>query len=222
MAEKAGVFNRPRWLVVAGAGKLEQYAAAEAGAILQQHLPYVLQTFVGGCDRRRVRRHNLLLVGTARSNPLIGALAADGRLKAPRGEQAYAIAVIDGAFGPDRQALVLCGADERGALYAARDWEHYCYDPYAASLIPHARPQPNVARAKPAAVPFHKPLPAWDLRAAPKVPWRGIWTWGHVIYDYRRFLENRMRQILPFPEIPLRLIFRARRPGKNYEGKYAR
>jgi len=38
--------------------------------------------------------------------------------------------------------------------------------------------------------------------------------------DYRRFLENRMRKVLPFPEIPLRLIFRARRAGANYQGKH--
>jgi GTP-binding protein len=30
---------------------------------------------------------------------------------------------------------------------------------------------------------------------------------------YRRYLENRLRGILPFAEIPLRLVFRARRPG---------
>jgi len=36
---------------------------------------------------------------------------------------------------------------------------------------------------------------------------------------YRRYLENKMRGILPFPEIPLRLIFRARRPGASYKKK---
>jgi len=34
---------------------------------------------------------------------------------------------------------------------------------------------------------------------------------------YRRFLENRLREVLPFKEIPMRLVFRRRRSifGKN-------
>jgi len=27
--------------------------------------------------------------------------------------------------------------------------------------------------------------------------------------DYRRFIENRLRDMLPFPEVPIRLTFRA-------------
>ena len=38
--------------------------------------------------------------------------------------------------------------------------------------------------------------------------------------NYRRFLENRLREILPFREVPMRLLFRPRRgrqPGENQE-----
>ena len=34
---------------------------------------------------------------------------------------------------------------------------------------------------------------------------------GLVREDYRRFLHNRLRELLPFTEVPLRLIFRSHR-----------
>lgn len=34
------------------------------------------------------------------------------------------------------------------------------------------------------------PLPDFELNSRPAVKNRGIWTWGHVIYDYRSFIDN--------------------------------
>jgi len=187
------VFARPRWLVVTGAGELERRAAADAAALIQQHVPYVLQTHVSACDRARLRRHNLLLVGTRKSNPLIAALIDDGKLRALRKEQSYAITVLPSPFNPKRQILALAGADERGVLYAARDWEHYCHDPYVTSLQRRFRPVPHLARPRPKGVAFHEPVPEWDRRSAPAVPGRGVWTWGHVVYDYEAFFEHMSR-----------------------------
>ncbi len=193
MKQRPEVFNKPRWLVVTGPGELERYAAADAAALLQQHLPYVLQTHVGGCEKRRLKQHNLLLVGTRESNGLIASLVAAGKLRPPRKAQSYAVKVLPSPFGAARQVLVLAGADPRGALYAARDWEHYCHDPYCAALAPRSRPQPHVAKRPRRPAPFHQPVPQWDLASAPAVAQRGIWTWGHVVYDYRRFLEHMSR-----------------------------
>jgi len=148
---------------------------------------------VGGCDRRRLRGHNLVLVGTARSNPLIAALVDAGQVRLGRKAQSCAVKVLPSPFNPNRQVLVLAGGDQRGVLYAARDWEHYCHDPYVTALARHHLPQPNVRRRPAQTRAFHQPLPAWELAGAPKVLHRGIWTWGHVIYDYRAFLENMSR-----------------------------
>lgn len=37
---------------------------------------------------------------------------------------------------------------------------------------------------------------------------------GLVSENYRRFMENRLREILPFREVPMRLLFRARHPER--------
>jgi len=36
-------------------------------------------------------------------------------------------------------------------------------------------------------------LPDFQYTSAPSVKERGLWTWGHVIYDYRGYLHNMMR-----------------------------
>ncbi len=194
MARRPKVFRRPRWLVISGPEELVQYASAEAAALIQAHVPYVVQTFAGGCDARRLRRHNLVLVGTPASNELIGALARERKLPPlARAGESYAISVQPSPFNAARQVLVLAGRDAAGALYAVRDWEHYCYDPYAASLAGRAQPLPHAGGASPQPAPFHRPLPQWRMSGSPKVPQRGIWTWGHVVYDYRAFLEHMSR-----------------------------
>jgi GTP-binding protein len=37
--------------------------------------------------------------------------------------------------------------------------------------------------------------------------------------SYRRYLENRIRQTFPFPEVPVRLVFRSRRESEEYTRK---
>ncbi len=191
-------FDASRWMVLAGLDEpLEHYAAAEAGALIQQHVPYVVQTIAGDCDRRRLKKHNILAVGTPETNSLIASLVAEGKIRLAGKPQSYAIAVLPSPYNPARQVLVLAGADSPGVLYAVRDWEHYCYDPYVTGLTAPRFPLPNAPEPphpdiRPVA-PFHQPVPAWDLTGSPKILDRGIWTWGHVVYDYRRFLENMSR-----------------------------
>lgn len=84
---------------------LEQYAASEAGALIQQHVPYVVQTIVGDCDRSRLMKHNILAVGTPESNSLIASLVAEGKVRLPRKPQSYAITVLPSPYNSARQVL---------------------------------------------------------------------------------------------------------------------
>ncbi len=191
-------FDAPRWLVLTGKDEaLEHYAAAEAGALIQQHVPYVVQTIVGGCDRRRLKKHNILAVGTPESNSLIASLVAEGKVRLAKKPQSYTIAVLPSPYNSARQVLVLAGSDSPGVLYAVRDWEHYCHDPYVTGLVPPWFPQTGASKpARPTIhvkTPFHQSVPDWNITGSPKILERGIWTWGHVVYDYRRFLENMSR-----------------------------
>lgn len=110
-----------------------------------------------------------IYIGTKQSNGYIREHSR-ARLDSP---EAYAIEVRDGV-------VMIEGYDDRGVLYGCVDF----YNKYLlkiefttdATLI-----FPN---------PVEKPLPDFALVSAPAIRNRGIWTWGHVIYDYRSFLRN--------------------------------
>ena len=79
---------------------------------------------------------------------------------------------------------VIEGFDDAGALYGAVDF----YDRY---ILPNEHP----GDADRFCVNFFEKdsLPAFSYRSAPTVQSRGLWTWGHVIYDYKGYLDNMMR-----------------------------
>ena len=110
-------------------------------------------------------------VGTSDSLPLLRELGLY-----PSYDEGYAIRVKDGT-------IYVAGHDERGLLYG-------CVDLYAKYLTPLEYPQ---KAGKYHQNPFDFPLPDFELDSHPSVSRRGIWTWGHVIFDYKRFFDNMIR-----------------------------
>ena len=72
------------------------------------------------------------------------------------------------------------GADAAGVLYGCIDF----YNKYLLQLE-HPDDPDNFSKN-----PLESPLPDFELNLRPAVKNRGIWTWGHVIYDYRSFIDN--------------------------------
>ena len=68
-------------------------------------------------------------------------------------------------------------------LYGCIDF----YDKYLSSIEWTGRSDPYIKN------PFEKALPDFSLTSAPSVKQRGLWTWGHVIYDWRGYIDNMMR-----------------------------
>lgn len=97
--------------------------------------------------------------------------------------ESYTVTVSDAG---DR--VTIEGADERGVLYGAEDWLRR----YAARLNVDFGGDYRGKRFRP----FEDPCPPVTMTGAPGVKRRGIWTWGHVIYDYRGFFDNMARQKL--------------------------
>ena len=79
--------------------------------------------------------------------------------------------------------VIIEGFDDAGVLYGAIDFynryvikfehknddNHYCINFFE-----------------------HDTLPEFEYRSAPTIKERGLWTWGHVIYDYRGYIDNMM------------------------------
>lgn len=109
-------------------------------------------------------------VGTGSNNPLL----RKGIEAAPEGREAYTIRVA-------HDCIYIEGSDDGGVLYG-------CVDFYSKYLIPHEN---NHSHADYFNNPLEKEeLPEAFFSSAPAVRDRGIWTWGHVIYDYRGFLDH--------------------------------
>ena len=97
---------------------------------------------------------------------------------------AYRLRVCEPEAGG--QQVFLSGADECALMYA-------CMDFVNAYLVKAG--QSDTSGSPYYAYPLfgERPLPACDRTSAPRVPGRGLWTWGHAIYDVRGYLENMAR-----------------------------
>ena len=113
----------------------------------------------------------VIYVGTKANNPRVAELSCATLTKA----EEYYIEVKG-------DVIVIDGFDDAGVLYGAIDFYHQ----YIVRYVHHD------------ARPGYFDMFAWDdwldfkRQSAPAVLDRGLWTWGHVIYDYKKYFEHMM------------------------------
>ena len=81
----------------------------------------------------------------------------------------------------EKDHVIIEGYDDAGVLYGAIDF----YNQY---ILRFERPDTGVFRLGDT-----DPLPSFEYTSAPSVRERGLWTWGHVIYDYRGYIDHMMK-----------------------------
>ncbi|MHC4914778.1 MAG: hypothetical protein ACYTGB_04740 [Planctomycetota bacterium] len=175
------VHGGARWCLAHGS--LEgsgSFAVCELQRELQRRLPYVLEVRPGVDDSLQAERH-LALLGTREDNPLIAELVDGGKLPAPEGAGGYSLAAMDSPWAGGKKAIAVAGADAAGVLHGAID---FC------ARVLSARATPDDPREMRAAL---DEIAAMQIAGRPLVDDRGIWTWGYVVYDYRRFIDNMAR-----------------------------
>lgn len=91
----------------------------------------------------------------------------------------YCIKTVQTENGP---CIVLDGDGEVNLLYAAVDFKNK----YLAKAQYVDQHSPTYFLSNP----FRDPLPACDLNEVPYIQNRALWTWGYVIYDYKRYLDH--------------------------------
>ncbi len=123
-------------------------------------------------DTRELSGYTRIYIGTRENNSYIAA-HTDSPLEYP---EEYRISVKDGI-------VMIEGSDDHGVLYGCTDF----YNKYIVSCEYTDNSGTYWEN------PFEKPLADFELRSHPAVSERGIWTWGHVIYDYRAFFDNMVR-----------------------------
>jgi len=162
-------------------GQAVKSLAGFVGGMLSYVLPVRMADDPGGAHAASV-----IAVGRIGSHPLLAECAARGLIEVPQNEQGYAIWVGPSPFEEGAQLIAIAGYDPAGVLYGCMD---FC-NTYCGSVLYR---RGNWWKGDFFDDPLSRRLPPWRTRAVPAVKTRAIWTWGHVIYDYRRFLRNMAR-----------------------------
>lgn len=127
---------------------------------------------ISAAEFERKENVRYIFVGTKENNDLISQMS---ELTFSEAEE-YVIRVQD-------DEVLIEGADEGGMLYGCVDF--YCK---YVMLQENTHISPGYFRNL-----FADRLPDFTYRSHPDVKDRGIWTWGHVIYNYKSFIDNMVK-----------------------------
>ena len=117
-----------------------------------------------------------IYIGTRENNPYIKK-TSNGDLTIP---ESYTVAVKD-------NTVTVEGFDDAGVLYGVIDFYNcYIVNYETEKAVRNSNQHWNNIFERDS-------LPEFRRTSAPAVKERGLWTWGHVIYDYRDYLRNMMK-----------------------------
>lgn len=177
-----------RWIVL-----IDKYDGITKNAInmlvgtLSGYLNYVLPVkFINDVTDEELTDSKIIAVGTSENHRLIS-LCEDRKLLAtPKKDEGYSVFVGESILNPELQMIAVSGSDEKGILYGCMDFcNKYCGD-----ILYREK---DIWGNEIFTEPFEHKINTWQISLAPAIKRRAIWTWGHVIYDYRRFLDNMAR-----------------------------
>ena len=117
--------------------------------------------------------YKTIYIGTKQNNPYIKENSSKILSKA----EEYYIKVAQGT-------IIIEGFDDAGVLYGVLDF----YNKYITKFEHPSSPDEYWINFL-----ENDTLPDFEYGSAPSVRERGLWTWGHVIYDYRGYLDNMMK-----------------------------
>lgn len=171
-----------RWSILYGNYEgPEQVAVEELQRFVQHYQPYVIECCPAVHPSEGEPEHRII-VGTPQNNPLLETLIRNGQLTAPAGREGFAYALLHGKEEKAPRTIAIAGFDHKGVLNGTVD---FCA---RASIQPSLITTTLVDQRA-----GFEGLPPFSASGKPTLEHRGIWTWGYVIYDYRRFLDNMAR-----------------------------
>ena len=187
-----------RWSLLFGSYEgVEKFAVEEAQRHFQSYLPYVMRVDNAAKSKSppdfNLSGH-LLLVGTPTDNPLIAQLIEKKAIPSPVGAEGYTLACVASPWSAESKVVAVAGTDSSGVLYGVERLGLTLLPDLAAPLSPQFLRKSI------------DDLPFFSLSESPKIRNRGIWTWGYVIYDYRRFIDRmaklRMNMLTIWNDVP--------------------
>ena len=133
-----------------------------------------------------IKEFNIIAVGQATTNRLLQLCQTGGYLTIPKQSEGYSIYVGENPLNSKTQIIAIAGYDDKGVLYGCVDFcNKYC------GHIAYQRG--DLFGENYFNEPFNVEMPSWKYSVSPAVKTRALWTWGHVIYDYKKFFENMLK-----------------------------
>jgi hypothetical protein len=170
-----------RWAIRhAAASPVERFALAEAQRLVQRQVPYLVRIEPAAEDPAGHADH-LLLLGTPAACPRVRELCGRWNLPVPEAPGSYLLACRPSPWNPNRTVLLAAGRDAAGVLHGIED--------LAARVVGIGGADPTAwgsQRALDGVAPFAS-------AGTPRITRRGIWSWGYVVYDHRRFIDDMAR-----------------------------
>lgn len=175
-------YGDKRWRVICEKYEgVYKFALDELLGVLQEYVPYTPVCLPG--YENHDEPVSSIIVGTKDFAPL-AQLADSGFYTPETAPQGYSMRVAAHPGHEGHMLAVIQGADGAGVLYGVMDFlNRYVYN--AARYAPHIY---NGRKQL-----FLEDMPAFEKKSAPLTPNRGLWTWGHVIGDYKGYIDNMAR-----------------------------
>ena len=127
----------------------------------------------------------VIAVGKVETHPLLSKGEELGLITRPDKAEGYSVFVGKSPFADDNDIVLIAGVDDNGVLYGCVDFcNRYIAMQSGLGYIFETLHYDRI---------FEKDLVSYSVSTAPAIPTRAIWTWGHMIYDYRGFFENMAR-----------------------------
>ena len=169
MAELTKYYQGEKWEIIYG-----KYAGLEKRAVelmymtLKKYVPYICEVTASPTDRTKRK----IFIGTKSSNRLI-----DEKLSG------ITFAKNEIYYKVTKDEIIISGYDDSAVYYAA------------CTLVDDFIPRGMDAPAKHIfeLIPFIDDFKNEEYRLIPSTDDRGLWTWGHVIFDYKKYIENLAR-----------------------------
>lgn len=175
-------YQGTRWHIVYGTYEGAQATALnKVNAALQYFLPFTVETIKSSAQKKGNGNDHIVLLGTRANNKQIDKLVRKGFLKLPGKAEGYAIKAMSNPEAKGNHLIVIAGEDGNGVLYGATDFVEKLL---LKNYVPEDRAKLRVQLDG---------IKSVEITDYPRINNRGIWTWGYVIYDYRRFFENMAR-----------------------------
>ena len=173
-----------RWVILTDnyQDKIIKNAIVLLNKEISQYLNYVLPVIKFKEELNDLKNDNLIVIGNQNTNSFIKSCIKKGLIGVSY-EEGFSIAVSTSPYNEERQAIVISATTPKGILNGCAEF----INTYMGSVV---YKRGDVYYKDFFLEPFNVKMPEWKFTSNPKTKTRGIWTWGHVIYDYRRFLEN--------------------------------